>query len=61
VAGELSAFTISQDQVKPGDPGFENGVVRVNVEDADATLTLENRHDLVDLLGSFTDTVLVVP
>ena len=61
VAGELSGFTLSQDQVKPGDPGFENGVVRLNVEGADATLVLENRHDTVDLLESFTDTVLIVP
>jgi hypothetical protein len=60
-AGELSAFTLSQDRVRPGDPKFSNGVVRVNVEDADADLHLENRHDTNDILGSLTDTVLIVP
>ena len=60
-SGELSAFTLSHDRVRPGDPGFGNGVVRVNVEGADATLALENRHDPKDVGTSLTDTVLTVP
>lgn len=58
---ELSAFTLSQDRVKPGDPKFSNGVVRVNVEDADAVLDLDNKHDTSDIGGSLVDTVLTVP
>jgi len=53
-AGELSAFTLSQERVLPGDPGYSNGVVRVNVAGADGEVFLENRLSL-------TDTVLVVP
>jgi hypothetical protein len=60
-SGELSAFTLSQDRVKPGDPKFSNGVVRVNVEDADAELYLDNKHDKNDVGGSLVDTVLTVP
>ena len=60
-SGELSAFTLSQDRVRPGDPKFSNGVVRVNVEDADAELELDNKHDTTDIGGSLVDTVLTVP
>jgi hypothetical protein len=60
-SGELSAFTLSQDRVKPGDPKFSNGVIRVNVEDADAELQLSNKHDAADVGASQTDTVLTVP
>jgi hypothetical protein len=60
-SGELSAFTLSQDRVKPGDPKFSNGVVRVNVEDADAELELDNKHDSTNIGGSLVDTVLTVP
>ena len=60
-SGELSAFTLSQDRVKPGDPKFSNGVIRVNVEGADGEIRLDNKHDTKDVLGSFTDTVLTVP
>ncbi|HMJ11887.1 MAG TPA: hypothetical protein VK524_10765 [Polyangiaceae bacterium] len=60
-SGELSAFTLSQDRVKPGDPKFSNGVVRVNVEDADAELALDNKHDTSNIGGSLVDTVLTVP
>jgi hypothetical protein len=60
-SGELSAFTLSQDRVKPGDPKFSNGVIRVNVEDADGECRLENRHDPKDVGASLTDTVLTVP
>jgi hypothetical protein len=60
-SGELSAFTLSQDRVRPGDPKFSNGVVRVNVEDADAVLELDNKHDTTDIGGSLVDTVLTVP
>jgi hypothetical protein len=58
---ELSAFTLSQDRVKPGDPKFSNGAVRVNVEDADAVLELDNKHDTSNIGGSLVDTVLTVP
>jgi len=61
VAGELSAFTLSQDEIRDGDPSFANGVVRVNVAGADATVTLTNRADPEDIGGSFVDTILVVP
>lgn len=59
--GELSAFTLSHDRILPGDPSFGNGVVRVNVEDADGALRLENRHDPANIGASLTDTVLTVP
>jgi hypothetical protein len=60
-SGELSAFTLSQDRVRPGDPKFSNGVIRVNVEDADGEFLLENRNDPADIGASLTDTVLTVP
>jgi hypothetical protein len=60
-SGELSAFTLSQDRVKPGDPKFSNGVIRVNVEDGDGEFRLENRNDPADIGASLTDTVLTVP
>lgn len=59
--GELSAFTLSHDRILPGDPTFGNGVVRVNVQGADGTLELENRHDATNVGASLTDTVLTVP
>ena len=61
VAGELSAFTLSQDEIRDGDPSFANGVVRVNVAGSDATVTLSNRADPDDIGASFVDTILVVP
>jgi hypothetical protein len=36
-------------------------VIRVNVEHADGSATLENRHDKSDVPASLTDTVLTVP
>lgn len=54
LTGELSAFTISQAEVREGDPGLTNGVVRVNVEGGTAQLALENR-------PTFVDTVMAVP
>lgn len=60
-SGELSAFSLSQDRVKPGDPRFSNGVIRVNVEDADGEFALVNRNDTKDIGASLTDTVLTVP
>jgi hypothetical protein len=60
-SGELSAFTLSQERVRPGDPKFSNGVIRVNVEDADGECRLENRNDPADIGSSLTDTVLTVP
>lgn len=65
LAGELSAFTLSQDEVREGDPGFPNGVVRVNIEGADAELVLENRVPDMDrgigVLKAFTNTIVTVP
>ena len=60
-AGELSAFTLSQDQVLEGDPGFANGVIRVNLSGCGSSLTIDNKADEDDLLNSFNDTILVVP
>jgi hypothetical protein len=60
-AGELSAFTLSHDRIRPGDPSFGNGVVRVNVEGADGTVELRNRHSSNGGLSPLTDTVLTVP
>jgi hypothetical protein len=65
-AGELSAFSLSQDRVKDGDPGFGAGVIRVNVEHADASVTLENRvpADVTDgaaVAEALADTILAVP
>jgi hypothetical protein len=60
-AGELSAFSLSQERVLPGDPGFSNGVVRANVQGSDGEVFLENRHDAADVVGSLNDTVLTVP
>jgi len=54
LTGELSAFTLSQDEVLPGDPGLTNGVIRVNLKDGAARVALENR-------SSFVDTVMAVP
>ncbi len=60
-AGELSAFTLSQDQVLEGDPSFSNGVIRVNLTGCGSSLSISNKADEDDLLNSFNDTILVVP
>ncbi|MCO4746879.1 MAG: hypothetical protein KC912_18930 [Proteobacteria bacterium] len=67
VGGDLSAFTLDEGDILPGDPSFEAGVVRINVIDGegDASKHLSNRTAAPDnsdaLLEAFTDTILLVP
>ena len=61
VAGELSAFTASVDEVLEGDPPISNGVLRANIVDADAAIDISNKTNPDDLFDSLVDTILVVP
>ncbi len=61
VAGELSAFTASVDDVLEGDPPISNGVLRANIVDTDAAIDISNKTNPDDLFDSLVDTILVVP
>ena len=64
-SGDVSSFTTDHSEVRSGDPDFlgTNGLIRVNVEGADATLSLENRTSSIDdppevRRASFVNTLL---
>jgi hypothetical protein len=61
VAGELSAFTASVDEVLEGDPPISNGVLRANIVNADTVVEISNKTNPDDLFDSLVDTILVVP
>jgi len=61
--GDLATFTIDMTAVRPNDPGIPAGLVRLNVEGADAEVTVENKATLdpAALLGALTNTVMIIP
>ena len=66
INGDLATFTISEQDIREGDPPLTAGVLRVNIEGEDAVKTTENRwaDDLSDIeagTAAFTDTILFVP
>ncbi len=64
VNGDLSAFTLSEQDVLEGDPPITAGVLRVNVSGGDALKTAENRWSKDPTqtnTDTFTDTILLVP
>ena len=60
MTGELSAFTISQAEVREGDPELTNGVIRMNLDGDDVHVALENRVEL-PISSAFVDTIMAVP
>ena len=66
VQGDLATFTISQSEVREGDPTIMPGVLRLNVEGGDAMVAVENRlpsesEDGVSLTEAMTNTLMVIP
>ena len=66
INGDLATFTIGTEDIREGDPPMTAGVLRVNIEGANATKLAENRwtDDLSDVDAgtlAFTDTILLVP
>ena len=62
--GDLSAFTLSEQDVMEGDPPITAGVLRVNVGTGEAFKSAENRwsEDPTETnTDTFTDTILLVP
>ncbi len=64
-AGDLAAFSLSQD-VLPGDPPHNVASLRVNVRDGDAAIEVVNRtpldpKDTDQVTASFDNTILAVP
>ncbi len=64
--GDLASFTLSQVNVRPGDPTLEAGLVRVNVAGADGLVEIENRTPVDPMnrdqtRAAFDNTVLAVP
>lgn len=64
--GDLASFTLSQVNVRPGDPRLEAGLVRVNVQAADGRVEITNRRPADIRNGeqtraAFDNTVLAVP
>jgi hypothetical protein len=61
--GDLATFTVDMGAVRPNEPGIPAGLVRLNVEGADADVTVENKSTLdpAELLGALTNTVMIIP
>ena len=61
--GDLATFTFDMGVVRPGDPGIPPGLVRLNVEDADVSVTVENKvaTDPNQIATALTNTVMLVP
>lgn len=63
--GDLCSFTADDSVVKGNDPSIPNGLVRLNVQDQDASITISNRPILGsstdDILKALTNTVMIVP
>ena len=66
VGGDLATFSLDTSVVLPGDPSFPPGLVRVNLLDADAEISVANRipADLEDrgqIAAAMANTILIVP
>jgi hypothetical protein len=63
--GDLASFTLDMSAVRPGDPALPPGLVRLNVEDGDATATIENKiadPTKPDEIGkALANTIMLVP
>lgn len=61
--GDLATFTVDMSAVHTNDPSIPAGLVRLNVEGADADVTVENKTavDPAELLGALTNTVMIIP
>ena len=61
--GDLATFTADMSTVRPGDPGIPAGLVRLNVEGADADVAVANKTavDPAEILGAITNTVMIIP
>jgi hypothetical protein len=65
VKGDLCSFTIDDSVVEANDPSIPNGLVRLNVHDQDASITISNRPILGsstdDLVKALSNTVMILP
>jgi hypothetical protein len=61
--GDLATFTADMTVVHPGDPGIPPGLVRFNVEDADALVKVENKvaSDPSQIADALVNTIMLVP
>jgi hypothetical protein len=61
--GDLATFTVDMSPVRAGEPGIPAGLVRLNVEGADAEVTVENKAtvDPAEILNAITNTVMIIP
>jgi hypothetical protein len=64
--GDLSSFTLSAADVRPGDPDQALGTVRMNVDNADVSVAIENRTpadpaNRDQTVAAFEHTILFVP
>ncbi len=65
VKGDLASFTADDSVVLGDDPGFSNGLVRLNVRDANAAIELSNRlpgdSSFEEIMKALTNTVMIIP
>jgi hypothetical protein len=64
--GDLATFTMDMTVVRPGDAAIPPGVVRLNVDGQDASITAQNHvitdpNDTDQLKAAFVDTIMIVP
>jgi hypothetical protein len=62
--GDLASFTLDMSAVRPGDPALPPGLVRLNVENADGAVTIENKivdPDQPDIPAALANTIMLVP
>ncbi len=64
--GDIASFTLGTTEIHAGDPKNALGTLRLNVEGADASVSIENRTPVDpsngdQTLAAFTNTVLTIP
>lgn len=61
--GDLATFTLDMGAVRPGDPSIPPGLVRLNVDNADVAVTVENKvpADPSQIPAALTNTIMLVP
>jgi hypothetical protein len=62
--GDLASFTLDMSAVRPGDPALPPGLVRLNVENADGAVTIENKivdPAKPDIPAALANTIMLVP